>query len=630
MKKIIGISLITAIFILNSCHNSGRPDPSRVNSEKELQEYLIYGWNTWNNNNLLEQILLPEGLMLKLSFRTNYRSGIPSTFYDTFISYSQNCSGPEITPIAHTYDGQYTELRIKWKGMTALIQTTSHHDDVFILFTPEELPSPPPIMLLEAGMLYNSEGNVIKNGHYLQANMGTRTHNIGSTKPDTSLFFPVSNPYLSYSASEKTAFFTGEKRSLEYITNFVERRKGEFYAANDKYGNLSDVYSAQRTVLGWNLIYDPVSKRAITPVSRSVNESWGGWVLPGWNSYFTAAMYATDNKYHAFANALEITNEITPDGFVPNHSANMGNEKSLDRSQPPVGSMMCKIIYDKYPEKWFLEAVYPKLLTWNRWWSVNRDNEGFLSWGSNPKQLKEISNTREAAIKESGMENSPLFDSALFNENTHKLELASVGLLSLYISDCKNLAEMAAILGRVNDQQELLDRAEKYALKLTELWDEGSGIYRDKNLATNRFSSRLSPTSFFPLITGIPTQEQAERMVNEHMLNPKEFYGEYMLPSIARNDSAFSDNTDWRGRISPAMNFLVYLGLRKYDLPEARLMLAEKSVELLYKEWKIDRGVYENYNATTGEGGDISGEGSFYTSGGLLSLIAIMENGYYF
>ena len=118
-------------------------------------------------------------------------------------------------------------------------------------------------------------------------------------------------------------------------------------------------------------------------------------------------------------------------------------------------------------------------------------------------------------------------------------------------------------------------------------------------------------------------------MITEHLLNPDEFYGEYMLPSIARNDPAFKDNTYWRGRIWAPMNFLVYLGLKNYDLPEARKILAEKSHNLLMKEWLPNRRVYENYNAETGEGPDVRNSDSFYSWGGLLGLIALMEGGYW-
>lgn len=209
------------------------------------------------------------------------------------------------------------------------------------------------------------------------------------------------------------------------------------------------------------------------------------------------------------------------------------------------------------------------------------------------------------------------------------MELASVDLMSLYISDCKSLAFIASELGKENDKTELLDRAAKFSIKLQELWDEKTGIYRDKNLITNEFSKHLAPTNFYPLLAGVPSQAQAERMIQEHFMNPKEFFGEFMMPSIARNDPAFPDNEYWRGRIWAPMNFLVYMGLRNYDLPEARKILAEKSLNLLMKEWTENRRVHENYNSVTGVGGDVKSSDSFYSWGGLLALIPLMEEGYW-
>lgn len=65
-------------------------------------------------------------------------------------------------------------------------------------------------------------------------------------------------------------------------------------------------------------------------------------------------------------------------------------------------------------------------------------------------------------------------------------------------------------------------------------------------------------------------------MVDDHLLDPQEFYGDYRLPSISRDDPAFADNSYWRGRIWAPMNFLVYCGLKNYDLPDAAALVAEK------------------------------------------------------
>ncbi len=227
----------------------------------------------------------------------------------------------------------------------------------------------------------------------------------------------------------------------------------------------------------------------------------------------------------------------------------------------------------------------------------------------------------------SGLDNSPMFDDAPFDRNTHQMLLADVGLLSLYVADCDALAEIAATLGRSAEARELTKRGEKYRAALGTLWDDKAGIYLNKNLVTGALSPRLSPTNFYPLLAKAATPERAARMVNEHLLNPAEFWGEWVLPSIARSDPAFHDQEYWRGRIWGPMNYLVYLGLLNYDQPAARRQLRDRSLALFEKEWKKNGHVHENYNAITGEGDDVRASDRFYYWGALLALLGRMENG---
>jgi neutral trehalase len=143
---------------------------------------------------------------------------------------------------------------------------------------------------------------------------------------------------------------------------------------------------------------------------------------------------------------------------------------------------------------------------------------------------------------------------------------------------------------------ELRQRAAQYRATLATLWNSDAGIFLNKDLHTGEFSYRLSPTNFYPLLAKAATQQQADRMIKEHLLNAKEFWGKWVIPSIALNDPAFKDQNYWRGRIWGPMNYLVYLGLRKYDDPEVRSQFAQKSYELFLQEWKEKGHVHENYN----------------------------------
>lgn len=622
--KILSIAIVTMILISCLSENQKQRD---VNPTEKNSEALLQGWNTWNNPSVLSHVKMPEGLNIQLIFR-NQRHG-PYWMKDAYIISPKANFSEKILPGRHAYDGSYTKLSVEWEGQKATIKTASDGDDFYMLYLPEESPEEPHILLFQTGILWNKSGQVKKSGGKISAQFGSEKFQINATRPQTEYYLPVNSPYLSFLSNQKVAVYTGTKKSLEDIERLIDSKEQAYETSTQKYNDLQEAYEAMQSVMAWNLFYDAENDRGLASVSRVWNEAWGGYIIFDWDTYFAALMASIDFKELAYSNAIAITHANTERGFVPNLEASYGL-KSFDRSQPPVGSLICKLIYDRYREDWFLKEVYDDLLTWNRWWDKERSNEGYLSWGSNKHPKGMEGNSIRGAKWESGLDNSPLFDDAMFNPQKEMLDLASAGLMGMYVADCKYLAEIAEILGKKEDMTELEKRSQQYSTKLQELWDEESGIFRDKNLVTGKFSNHLAPTNFYPLLGKVATQKQAERMIKEHFMNPNEFYGEWMMPSIARNDPAFHDNSYWRGRIWAPMNFLVYMGLRNYDLQEARKILADKSYNLIMKEWTSKRRVHENYNSVTGVGDDVLNSDSFYSWGGLLGLIPLMEEGYYF
>jgi putative isomerase len=151
----------------------------------------------------------------------------------------------------------------------------------------------------------------------------------------------------------------------------------------------------------------------------------------------------------------------------------------------------------------------------------------------------------------------------------------------------------------------------------------------NKDLHLGQFSYRLSPTNFYPLLARAATPEQADAMLQKHLLNPREFWGERVIPSISRDDPAFKDQTYWRGRIWAPMNFLVYEGLLNYDTPlavETRRQLANRSMQLFMHEWRDKGHVHENYSAVTEDSDTVQDSDRFYHWGALLGLIQYLEH----
>ncbi len=602
-------------------------------SEYEMmQKNLARGWNTWNTRSVLSHVLLPEGFALNLGLREY----VGRRYLREALIGRRGADEEHIHPGLHAYDGSYTELKLKWQGNELFVQSARDGDDLILLVTPSVIHPDArcaPLLVVEAGILWNRSGFLSLEDGALKGHFASRTVWVYVTKtltPDPHI--PAQTPYLSMLLDGPVGISTGQPRSLEQIQQFVSDKREQFLQHFSSYGTLSEVYKAIQTAMAWDTIYEPEHDRVISPVSRIWNNNWGGYVLFEWDNYFAAYLASAENKEIAYANAVEMTREAVESGLVPNFATTNG-VSSRDRSEPPVGAIICRELFRKFDDYWFLEEVFPNLLRWNRWWHEHRRLEGLLCWGSDPYEpvlgghYEQETNHRQGAAWESGLDNFPVYDDIPFDSEKHLMLLHDVGLNSLYIADCEVLADIAALLNEKVAEYELRMRAEVYRQSLARLWDEQRGIYLNRRVGTGTLNPRIAATSFYPLLAKAPTQAQAERMVREHFYNPEEFWGEWILPTVARNDPAYADQEYWRGRIWGPMNFLIYLGLRNYDLPQARRDLAEKSVNLLLKEWVEKGHVHENYNASTGEGCDVSSSDALYHWGGLLGMIGLIEAG---
>ncbi|MGZ5496756.1 MAG: MGH1-like glycoside hydrolase domain-containing protein, partial [Candidatus Aminicenantales bacterium] len=120
----------------------------------------------------------------------------------------------------------------------------------------------------------------------------------------------------------------------------------------------------------------------------------------------------------------------------------------------------------------------------------------------------------------------------------------------------------------------------------------------------------------------IPDDARAQRML-KHLLDPKQFWGDFIVPSISRDDPAFRPESQqsWRGAVRPATNYLLYQGLKAYGFDAVASEFARKSAEMFMNSWRSFGLSPENFDSLTGEAG-----GERYQSGGpLAALIAVEE-----
>jgi len=593
-----------------------------------VQARLQQGWNSWDTSTVTGQVLLPDGLEIRLGVQraTTLNS---DAFLSTALIGRQGADDERVFPGPHAYDGSYSTLRLDWRGVSLQVETAHDGDDLVMLVTPLARPaSQPAIAVFSAGLLWNRPGTVSREPDRIVANLPGKTVGIyaaGSVGDDPHV--PVQGPYFAVRLDGPAGVATGKARSIAEIRAVIDRARSAFLARTEALGSAGSAHGAIETVLSWDTIYDPEKGRVVTPVSRIWNGNWGGYVLFDWDTFFAASMASLDNRDLAYANAEEILNEMTPSGMVPNYGRARG-WKSSDRSEPPIGAITIWSLYARHHDRWLLSDAYDRLKAWNAWWPEHRGQGDYLVWGSDPT-LAPVNpddgsvGTLQGAKYESGLDNSPMYDGAAYDPATHTMQLADVGLISLYIADCDAMARIAAELGLTKDARIFQARAARYRRGLDTLWDARTGIYRNRDLRSGALSPRLSPTNLYPLLAGIPAA-RADAMIGNHLLNPTEFWGERVLPSITRDDPAFADQDYWRGRIWGPMNYLVWLGLGHAGTPSARQAQAElgkRSLDLFLGEWQAKGHVHENYSATGPDSDTVSNSDRFYHWGALLGLM---------
>src|SRR5439155_9395434 len=126
----------------------------------------------------------------------------------------------------------------------------------------------------------------------------------------------------------------------------------------------------------------------------------------------------------------------------------------------------------------------------------------------------------------------------------------------------------------------------------------------------------------FPLILEDLDPRKAKRLVDEHLLNEKEFWLPYPIPSVAASERAFDPGwrakTTWRGPTWMNVNWYLYWGLRAHGRGDIASHIVERSIAMIERS-----GVREFYDPRTGEG---EGARDFGWTTLVLDLIAAEHN----
>lgn len=623
-----------------------------VTAANILHEQLAVGWNTWDTRSVLRHVLLPEGLAISLGFAANDKlvwlhgdvfpgrkllGRTPGTKLTSMDKQLPLGDGLEVRPGLHAYDGSYTQLTIDLRGAKYEIETATEGDEWVAIIKPLQKDSWPRALTVQASLLWNRSGTAERSGEReLVARLPARQiriHVDGAVVTDPNL--PAASPYVAVSLDRPIVISAGMPVDRAEAERRIAAARARQIKQHDAYGDQREGHEALQACLAWNIIYEPKFNRVLATVARDWNVIRGGYAVFCWDSFFMAWMIHLDHPTLAYATLLESFREMIDGRFVPNIVQGSGRA-SRDRSQPPVGGIALQAMQRQRPDEAAIRAALPALLEWNHWWDDARQNRiGSISPGANPFEPRVGDpsefvqpDTRAGAALESGLDNANIYDDVPFDTRTHLMEAEDVGLNSMYVADCRALAELARTVGNEAAASELKARANRYEARLQALWSDQRGLFLNRRTDNGAFIEPYCLTSFWPLVCGAATPEQARRMYEEYLANPDRFDGDWILPMSPKTDPSFAEQLYLRGRVWPPTNFLVYLGLRRYFPAEARRKLVERSRDIVVQSWKQYGVVAENYSAIDGSGGREAHTHPLHGWGGLFAMIGLIEDGF--
>jgi glycogen debranching enzyme len=404
-------------------------------------------------------------------------------------------------------------------------------------------------------------------------------------------------------------------------------------------GWLADVPAAVNDQLQWSEVYTPERRHAYLTVSRHWARSNNSAPDFLWDSFLSALLVTQEDKRKAFDLVRDITSWQTAAGMFcqygqwPSHPETQIFPVAWGHTQYPIGALAVSKLYCRHPDKEFLADIYPRLLKSHHWWFADRgdgqpwrdgNKDGLLELGSNYPEEIPYEDRQQVAYFESHDDSPEWWHVAPYNEKTNTCELATVERNCLYAMDAWVLAWMARELGRPREAQTLEREHAAMAQRINELlWDPAGNCYFNRRWSQQNgswFNPQMAPDIFFSLLGKVAPSDRAETL-RSLFHDPKKFAGEWILPTISRDDPMYPRQDYWRGKVWGPINWLVYQGFKIHEWDREACLLAESSAKMFLKPWREKGECHENFLSTTGEGSS----DPHYTWGALMVLIALEE-----
>jgi len=303
-------------------------------------------------------------------------------------------------------------------------------------------------------------------------------------------------------------------------------------------------------------------------------------------------------------------------GFVPN-----ANRYSMaNRSGLPFLPLMVREIFAETRDREWLKSAYATLNSEYDFWMTRRMSPAGLNrvhHSAAPEYLMEFSSYLAAER----------FPGLTFADDEEKLAFGSQALSECEVWDftprfgrraeefCPVEINANLYLGEIirAELADILDngaapawreKAEKRARLIQEfLWNGEAGCFTDYNFVTRTKSDLASCATFFPLLAGLATPEQAG-MVVQKMRSVLEY--DHGIATCERRPGKFVYQWDYPNGWA-SLQCVAIMALDRYGFHDDARRIAEKYVRTVISNYEKTGDLWEKYNVVTG-GLDVADE----------------------
>jgi glycogen debranching enzyme len=381
----------------------------------------------------------------------------------------------------------------------------------------------------------------------------------------------------------------------------------------------------------------------------------GGYTVPtarlypfqwNWDSAFCAMGFATFDEARAWAELDSLFLGQWSDGLVPHIVFHQpadtyfpgpevwGTNHQPPTSgitQPPVAAIAARRILEQARDKTLADArcraLYPKLLAYHRWWASARDPEGtglaaiLHNWESGMDNsiawdvaLDRVPRTKTAYVrKDTGHVDSAMRPKVIdYDRYVHLVEtyracgwdparmwqaapfkVAHIGINAILLRAEMDLLVLAKRFGTVAEQTEIAARIHRMESAIKALWSPDQKAFQSIDLISGERITAATSAGFLPLLTDVPTADQAKAMATE-MLRWTSL-ASYGVPTVAPDDPLFDGKRYWRGPIWCIINWLLADGLAGHGLQEAADSVRSQTRDLI-----LEKGFAEYFDPMDG------------------------------